>query len=104
MINMLHLTTLFQYMILNLIIWISFSLIIHYDALLWEMKNVDYLIYCGAGEKFVSGIISTILAYYLNTCLLYTSDAADDMQCVDLGGRRIIKKKKKKKEKNHGER
>ena len=26
-----------------------------------------------------------------NTCLLYTSDAADDMQCVDLGGRRIIK-------------
>ena len=28
-------------------------------------------------------------------CLLYTSDAADDMQCVDLGGRRILKKKKK---------
>ena len=27
-----------------------------------------------------------------NICLLYTSDAADDMQCVDLGGRRIIKK------------
>ncbi|GAB5780998.1 hypothetical protein JMUB7515_28100 [Staphylococcus aureus] len=27
-----------------------------------------------------------------NVCLLYTSDAADDMQCVDLGGRRIIKK------------
>ncbi len=25
---------------------------------------------------------------------LYTSDAADDRQCVDLGGRRIIKKKK----------
>nr|WP_049996992.1 hypothetical protein [Halococcus sediminicola] len=30
-------------------------------------------------------------------CLLYTSDAADDMQCVDLGGRRIIKKKKSSK-------
>ena len=27
-------------------------------------------------------------------CLLYTSDAADDMQRVDLGGGRIIKKKK----------
>eukprot|EP00831_Metopus_contortus_P042758 TRINITY_DN34115_c0_g1_i1.p1 TRINITY_DN34115_c0_g1~~TRINITY_DN34115_c0_g1_i1.p1 ORF type:complete len:140 (+),score=48.60 TRINITY_DN34115_c0_g1_i1:96-515(+) len=27
-------------------------------------------------------------------CLLYTSDAADDTPCVDLGGRRIIKKKK----------
>eukprot|EP00831_Metopus_contortus_P033131 TRINITY_DN26619_c0_g1_i1.p3 TRINITY_DN26619_c0_g1~~TRINITY_DN26619_c0_g1_i1.p3 ORF type:complete len:109 (+),score=28.09 TRINITY_DN26619_c0_g1_i1:174-500(+) len=29
-----------------------------------------------------------------NSCLLYTSDAADDTPCVDLGGRRIIKKKK----------
>ena len=28
-------------------------------------------------------------------CLLYTSDAADDLPCVDLGGRRLIKKKKK---------
>ena len=27
-------------------------------------------------------------------CLLYTSDAADDTPCVDLGGRRIIKKKR----------
>ena len=27
-------------------------------------------------------------------CLLYTSDAADDLLCVDLGGRRIIKKKR----------
>src|SRR5450756_3011598 len=33
----------------------------------------------------------------VNTCLLYTSDAADDLLCVDLGGRRIIKNKKKKK-------
>ena len=32
---------------------------------------------------------------YVNyLCLLYTSDAADDLLCVDLGGRRIIKKKK----------
>src|SRR5450756_2420791 len=29
----------------------------------------------------------------LEACLLYTSDAADDLLCVDLGGRRIIKKK-----------
>ena len=27
-------------------------------------------------------------------CLLYTSDAADELLCVDLGGRRLIKKKK----------
>ena len=33
-------------------------------------------------------------------CLLYTSDAADERSCVDLGGRRIIKKKKKKKHKS----
>ena len=29
-----------------------------------------------------------------NNCLLYTSDAADDLLCVDLGGRRNLKKKK----------
>ena len=28
-----------------------------------------------------------------DTCLLYTSDAADERSSVDLGGRRIIKKK-----------
>eukprot|EP00831_Metopus_contortus_P046254 TRINITY_DN37139_c0_g1_i1.p1 TRINITY_DN37139_c0_g1~~TRINITY_DN37139_c0_g1_i1.p1 ORF type:complete len:112 (-),score=30.28 TRINITY_DN37139_c0_g1_i1:89-424(-) len=33
----------------------------------------------------------------IEVCLLYTSDAADDTPCVDLGGRRIIKKKKKNK-------
>src|SRR5450756_3234383 len=37
-------------------------------------------------------ITDTVL---LIACLLYTSDAADDLLCVDLGGRRIIKKKKK---------
>src|SRR5450756_1902348 len=30
-------------------------------------------------------------ALLLSLCLLYTSDAADDLLCVDLGGRRIIK-------------
>ena len=32
------------------------------------------------------------------TCLLYTSDAADERSSVDLGGRRIIKKKKRTEE------
>src|SRR5678815_4848217 len=32
--------------------------------------------------------------YLSYTCLLYTSDAADERSSVDLGGRRIIKKKK----------
>ena len=34
-------------------------------------------------------------SYRAMACLLYTSDAADDLLCVDLGGRRIIKKKNK---------
>eukprot|EP00658_Telonema_sp_P-2_P084457 TRINITY_DN9378_c0_g1_i7.p1 TRINITY_DN9378_c0_g1~~TRINITY_DN9378_c0_g1_i7.p1 ORF type:complete len:101 (-),score=29.68 TRINITY_DN9378_c0_g1_i7:34-336(-) len=34
--------------------------------------------------------------HIVGTCLLYTSDAADEEDSVDLGGRRIIKKKKKK--------
>ena len=35
------------------------------------------------------------LVVVVDTCLLYTSDAADERSSVDLGGRRIIKKKKK---------
>ena len=31
----------------------------------------------------------------IGVCLLYTSDAADEEDSVDLGGRRVIKKKKK---------
>ena len=35
------------------------------------------------------------LTYFaVKSCLLYTSDAADERSSVDLGGRRIIKKKK----------
>src|SRR5674536_112441 len=33
--------------------------------------------------------------FHTEPCLLYTSDAADEEDSVDLGGRRIIKKKKK---------
>ena len=39
--------------------------------------------------------IKIIKLNFLYTCLLYTSDAADERSSVDLGGRRIIKKKKK---------
>ena len=40
------------------------------------------------GERVVHALVS---------CLLYTSDAADERSSVDLGGRRIINKKKNKK-------
>src|SRR5665648_1258715 len=39
-----------------------------------------------------------LLATSNKVCLLYTSDAADEEDSVDLGGRRIIKKKKEKNE------
>ena len=35
------------------------------------------------------------------SCLLYTSDAADERSSVDLGGSRIIKKNKQKKKKEN---
>ena len=35
----------------------------------------------------------TRLGRHNESCLLYTSDAADERSSVDLGGRRIIKKK-----------
>ena len=42
----------------------------------------------------------TVAGTFNYSCLLYTSDAADDLLCVDLGGRRIIKKKNKNKKDN----
>ena len=47
------------------------------------------------------GVIAGLEVYrrvfdLLDACLLYTSDAADEEDSVDLGGRRIIKKKKNK--------
>eukprot|EP00658_Telonema_sp_P-2_P073863 TRINITY_DN63003_c0_g1_i1.p1 TRINITY_DN63003_c0_g1~~TRINITY_DN63003_c0_g1_i1.p1 ORF type:complete len:134 (-),score=26.43 TRINITY_DN63003_c0_g1_i1:9-410(-) len=40
------------------------------------------------------GLIYASVVFRTKTCLLYTSDAADEEDSVDLGGRRIIKKKK----------
>ena len=38
---------------------------------------------------FITGFTNSGFAKYF-TCLLYTSDDADDLLCVNLGGRRII--------------
>ena len=54
-------------------------------------EGVQAVVYPPAGRNRVG-------RFYL--CLLYTSDAADDLLCVDLGGRRIIKKKNKSYDKN----
>src|SRR5665648_719993 len=45
------------------------------------------------------GPLMHIIAAKAVACLLYTSDAADEEDSVDLGGRRIIKKKKKRNKK-----
>src|SRR5450756_2888543 len=41
-----------------------------------------------ADVRLVSGTHANLATF--KGCLLYTSDAADDLLCVDLGGRRII--------------
>ena len=45
---------------------------------------------------FSRASLGALLLALAGTCLLYTSDAADERSSVDLGGRRIIKKKKQK--------
>ena len=54
-----------------------------------------FQIYCTLSFHIV-GCIKGSSAICRNSyiCLLYTSDAADDLLCVDLGGRRLFKKKK----------
>ena len=59
----------------------------------WEKEIV-----VGMFRYGLPSMASGMTKYFQNqidTCLLYTSDAADERSSVDLGGRRIIKKKKK---------
>mgnify|MGYP007068841429 CR=1 FL=1 len=44
-------------------------------------------------REFLTKNLTGDTAFRFGSCLLYTSDAADDLLCVDLGGRRTIKKK-----------
>ena len=48
--------------------------------------------YAAAGADLIS-VHAEACTHLHRTCLLYTSDAADERSSVDLGGRRIIKKK-----------
>ena len=55
---------------------------------------VGVVLILGIGTLFKGGETSKKYSNKLmqmRVCLLYTSDAADDLLCVDLGGRRIIK-------------
>src|SRR5665213_2075276 len=44
-----------------------------------------------SGGTNTTATLTVNVASNSSNCLLYTSDAADDLLCVDLGGRRIIK-------------
>ena len=48
------------------------------------------MVFIAAFSHFFTDFFSA----FFKPCLLYTSDAADDLPCVDLGGRRISKQKK----------
>ena len=55
-----------------------------------QLSRIDEAI---AAAKIDPDTVRAAVALY-DSCLLYTSDAADERSSVDLGGRRIIKKKK----------
>src|SRR5665648_798980 len=59
---------------------------------------LDFYIVAVSKEKFPDKAVinTTDPERLIKDCLLYTSDAADEEDSVDLGGRRIIKKTKKK--------
>ena len=63
-----------------------------FDWVLSQSTSSEISVY-GPYDWIEMRLLSIIILSSL--CLLYTSDAADDLLCVDLGGRRIIKKKKK---------
>ena len=76
-------------------------LIISFRLLRWRTEGVTvgqtaFLFSISAVMLAVCSLMAVVLNARAETCLLYTSDAADEEDSVDLGGRRIIKKKNKK--------
>src|SRR5665811_2596592 len=69
-------------------------LIIIVIALLGGFSGLGGGPFYGTGYYGGGGLGLVLVIVLILVCLLYTSDAADDLTRVDLGGRRIIKKKK----------
>ena len=61
-----------------------------------EMKEAMHLVLGDADACIFHGKMDLLVS-----CLLYTYDAADDLPCVDLGGRRIIKKNQRSTHRNY---
>ena len=86
--------------------------ILHNDVIYMSKEDPEARLSCEVAMQYNDGYNENVLVFAnnirnidggthlsgfrtaLTRCLLYTSDAADDLLCVDLGGRRIIKKKK----------
>src|SRR5674536_81257 len=70
---------------------------IHSETIFYQLQLFRQIMFvCPLATRIRSDISfrGTPALYHLYTCcLLYTSDAADEEDSVDLGGRRIIKKK-----------
>src|SRR5664280_1836302 len=60
-----------------------------------SLSNIPIAVHLDHGDTF--DLCKQCIDEGFTSCLLYTSDAADEEDSVDLGGRRIINKKKKKK-------
>src|SRR5665648_1301951 len=59
------------------------------------LQSYPKVVHGGIQSTLLDEIAGWVVYVKCGTCLLYTSDAADEEDSVDLGGRRIIKKKKK---------
>ena len=68
------------------------------DEEIASIEQIDPLQTAAVLDAEFPGYIAAGTSY---TCLLYTSDAADERSSVDLGGRRIIKKKKNEHKSGH---
>ena len=66
---------------------------IHKTCKILEENDIPYRIQTLRLRGTIGSALQESSYMRFNVCLLYTSDAADDLLCVDLGGRRIIKKK-----------
>src|SRR5665811_87064 len=74
----------------TLLILVFLELLVSGYSELQEILFIGYFFPIALGARYFSRK-KTIYITLLSTCLLYTSDAADDLTRVDLGGRRIIK-------------
>ena len=83
----------------RLLEWFVLGTIITIAIIALVVLNIDFRPSAAKNDKTSSQkatyLFPTATKASTEACLLYTSDAADDLLCVDLGGRRIIKKKTK---------